>query len=155
MSNLVNHAKRELKAAGLYDEDSDYGGMLAKGVESLIRSFSRQGHSGFSAGMTITLFEKLARFEPLGPLTGEPDEWNEVADGVLQNKRCSHVFFENGKAHDIDGIVFRDEDGSTYTGKDSFVDITFPYTPTTRYVNVYPRTIKGIFKRFRSHLPYI
>ena len=48
----------------------------------------------------------------------------------------------DGQAYDIDGIVFFDwytdpETGekskSYFTGRDSFVPVTFPYTPTTEY----------------------
>lgn len=135
-SNLVKYAINELKAAGLYDEDSDYGGMLAEAVVELIQKFSDQGHSGFSAARTVQLFQKLAMFEPLLPLQGTDDEWNEVSDGVFQNKRCSHVFKENGKSHDINGIIFREPSGATYTGPGSRVPVTFPYVPKSEIVDV-------------------
>jgi hypothetical protein len=81
----------------------------------------------------------LLRYEPLGPLTGEPDEW--VDHGYcMQNNRCSHVFKQadrfDGQAYDIQGKVFREPSGACYTCSDSFVPITFPYTPTTVYVDV-------------------
>lgn len=54
-----------------------------------------------------------------------------------QNKRCSHVFKDkDGNAYDIDGKVFREPDGCCFTSKDSFVPVTFPYTPKTEYVDV-------------------
>lgn len=136
MSNLRNHAETELKAAGLFDKDSDYGGMLAEAVLELVDKFSDQGHSGFSAKQTIRIFSKVADFEPLVPLTGEDDEWNEVGDGVFQNRRCSHIFKENGQAYDIQGRVFREPSGACFTSKDSRVDIDFPHTPSTEYVDV-------------------
>lgn len=139
MSNLIKHAESELKLAGLFDEDSDYGGMLGDAVLDMVRVFSKEGHSGMSASLAVSIFKKVALFEPLTPLTGEDDEWTEITDGTFQNKRCSHVFKENGKAHDIDGIVFEEPDGSRYTGKGSRVDITFPYTPTTTIKKV-PKT---------------
>lgn len=132
MSNLVEHARTELKS--WFD-----GGMneaMANDVIELIDVFSKQGHSGFSANFAIGMFEKLAKFEPWGPLTGEDDEWTEVSEGVFQNKRCSHVFKENGKAYDIDGKVFREPNGSCYTSRDSRVPVTFPYTPKREYVDV-------------------
>ena len=138
--NLESHAERELRAAGLFDKDSDYGGMMAHSTLKLIKVFAEEGHSGFSAGMAVTLFEKLARFEPLGPLTGEDSEWNEVGvsdgDGLLQNNRCSHVFKRDGKAWDIEGKIFREQDGSCFMSSDSHVDVTFPYTPTREYIDV-------------------
>ncbi len=65
MSNLVNHATTELTKHGMFDKDADYDGELGKGVLDLITLFASQGHSGMSAEMTIQMFTKLARFEPL------------------------------------------------------------------------------------------
>jgi len=136
MGNLVTHAKFEMLKAGLYDDDSDYGGMLAGAVTELMEVFEKQGHSGMSAARTVQLFQKLAMFEPLCPLTGDDDEWLEVADGIFQNKRCSHVFKENGEAYDIEGRIFREPSGVTFTSGDSRVPVTFPYTPKTEFVDV-------------------
>ena len=135
MASLENHAKRELKMAGLFRKDSDYGGMLGDAVMELVRVFSAQEHSGFSAKMTISLFERVARLEPLVPLTGEPAEWNEVGTGVFQNRRCPHIFKENGVAYDIEGKIFKDRNGATYTSSDSQVPVVFPYTPKSEIVN--------------------
>lgn len=65
MSNLVDHAKKELDRVGLFDKDSDYDGELGKGVLELIQTFANQGHSGFSAQMTRELFYKLSDFQDL------------------------------------------------------------------------------------------
>lgn len=64
-SNLVTHAKTELTRVGLYDETSDYSGDLGRAVETLIRVFAAQRHSGYSAHSTIELFRRLASFETL------------------------------------------------------------------------------------------
>lgn len=135
---LVDHAKRELQAAGLFDKDSAYDGMLAESVMELVEVFAKQGHSGMSAPMCIRLFERVAMFEPLGPLTGAPEEWNEVGPGIYQNNRCSHVFKENGEAYDSEGRIFREPDGSCYQSIESRVPVTFPYTPKREYVDVTP-----------------
>ena len=144
MSNLEQHALAELKAIGYtpLDQPQEDGPnkWIQENVLELIRVFAAQGHSGSSAPYCIGLFTKLANFEPIAPLTGEDDEWSEVSDGVFQNKRCSHVFKDNdrfgGQAYDIEGRVFGYPDGSCYTHSDSFMPITFPYTPTTEYVDV-------------------
>lgn len=111
-NNLIKHAKRELEIIGSEKEQKEY----------------------------PKVFTKLANFEPLSPLTGEDSEWTEIADGVFQNKRCSHVFKQHdrfgGQAYDIDGKVFREPNGNCYTSIDSFVPITFPYVPQTIYVDV-------------------
>ncbi|NIO30179.1 MAG: hypothetical protein GTN75_00095 [Gemmatimonadetes bacterium] len=48
---LEQHARRELELAGLFDEDSDYGGMLGHSTMRLIEAFAAEGHSGMSAAM--------------------------------------------------------------------------------------------------------
>lgn len=131
--SLVDHAKFELrKQLALPDTDIDR--WMADGVVELVEVFSRQGHSGFSATYCIEMFRTLASWEPWGPLTGEHDEWVEVVDGVYQNRRCSHVFKENGEAYDSCGRIFEDSDGSRWQNGNSRVAITFPYTPTTEIV---------------------
>ena len=136
--NGVSHARRELEIAGMFDKDSDYGGMLGTAIIDMMKLFSMEGHSGFSASMTTSIFEKISRFEPITPLTGADDEWFEYSPDNFQNKRCGRVF-KDGKeaqAYDIDGKVFREPDGVCFTSRDSRVPVTFPYVPTTEYVDV-------------------
>jgi hypothetical protein len=136
MSNLVKHAELELGAAGIAGDDG-YNGLLYEAIMAHVRLFADQGHSGFSAPMVVGALQKLLMFEPLTPLTGDDTEWNQVSDGLWQNRRCSHVFKgEDGVAYDIEGVVFRDEDGDCYTNRNSRVDVTFPYTPTRTYLEV-------------------
>ena len=134
---MYDWAKQELEFAG-YKADDDEDGpnkWMREGTLELIKVFGEQGHSGGSAPHAVKLFERLASWKPLTPLTGSDEEWVEVGDGVFQNKRASNVFKENGKARWIDGIVFWEwyegEDGkkhkSYFTGTGSSVDITFPF----------------------------
>jgi hypothetical protein len=135
--SLTDFAKDELTRAGLFDKDSDYGGMLGEAVMKMMEVFAAEGHSGFSANMAISIFSKVARFEPLTPLTGEDDEWHEVGEGMFQNKRCPHVFKDAERgAYDGNGRVFREPSGVCFTSSESSVPVTFPYTPTTEYVDV-------------------
>ena len=157
MSNLEKHALMEFRAAGWMDENGKFNDemqeAICKHVMNLLDVFHAEGHSGSSAPYAIDLFKKLAMQEPIVPLTGEDWEWIDHGH-CLQNKRCSRVFKQadrfDGQAYDINGIVFydwcerpldEDEPGypgtrrfkSHYTCGDSFVPITFPYTPTTEY----------------------
>lgn len=141
MSNYTEHVKRELKAAGYVPLDQEQEDSPNKWIQEnlleLLTVFANQGHSGFSANYCINAFSKLAKFEPLTPLTGEDWEWQEVGPGQWQNIRCSRVFKdEHGQAYDIEGKVFVEEDGYAYTSSDSFVYVNFPYTPKTEYVNI-------------------
>lgn len=135
------HALREFRAAGYtpLDQPQEDGPnkWMQESVLELIRVFSKQGHSGMSAGYCIEMFCKLAKFEPLVPLQGTDDEWNEVSDEIWQNNRCSHVFKgADGRAYDINGRIFREPNGCCYTGYGSRVYVTFPYVPTSEYVDV-------------------
>lgn len=48
-----------LAERGMYDEDSDYDGMLGEAVEELSLVFAEQGHSGASAFVTLSIFFSL------------------------------------------------------------------------------------------------
>jgi hypothetical protein len=91
-----------LERTGLFDPDSDYGGMIGKAVMELVKVFDRQDHSGFSAQITIKILNRLLRFKPLTPLTGEPDEWIEIGTGEFQNKRSPDVFMDKRGAYTFD-----------------------------------------------------
>jgi hypothetical protein len=151
MSNIHNHALMEFRAAGWLDDDGKYYDemqeAICKHVLKLLDVFADEGHSGSSAPYAVNVFKKLAMYLPLVPLTGEDWEWHEASEGVFQNKRCSRVFKQadrfDGQAYDIDGRVFYewyteketgDKRKSYYTSRDSMVPVTFPYDPSTEYV---------------------
>ena len=136
-SGLTSHAQREL-ASGLKDPEDGPNRWIADGTIQLIRLFSTQGHSGGSATWAIKVFQTLANWEPWGPLTGEDDEWGEPFndDGDQQNRRCSHIFRTAEGAYNIQGKIFREPDGCTYTNFESRVGVAFPYTPKSEYVDV-------------------
>jgi len=140
--SLLAHAEAELEAAGYRADDLEDGPnkWMRANVLDLLRVFAGQGHSGHSAPYCIDLFEKLARYQPLTPLTGVDEEWNDVSEmsgkPMWQNKRCSRVFKgADGRAYDIDGKVFRDPDGGCFTNAESRVYVAFPYIPTTKIVD--------------------
>jgi len=142
MSNMLKWAEAELKLAGYDINDPEDGPnrWLAEGTLELLKVFSEQGHSGMSAPYAVALFEKLALWKPIAPLTGEDDEWNDVGESTWQNRRNSVVFKgEDGQAYWIEGRVFWEwathpeiDEGkpfkSYYTGRGSRVNITFPWT---------------------------
>lgn len=142
--SYLEHAKREFKAAGWDLEKDKMQKMMCSQVIELLNLFSKHGHSGSSAPYAINLFTTLAKFEPIVPLTGEDSEWNYCGHGdrpLWQNNRCSRVFKDSdGKAYDIDGIVFEDEDGCCYTSKESRVYVEFPYMPKTIYKKAKDKT---------------
>lgn len=137
---MIDFARDEMTRAGLFDADSDYGGLLGAAVLKMVEQFAEEGHSGACASMAISIFSRLARFQPLTPLTGDDDEWTEIGEQndrpLYQNKRCSSVFKEGDRAYDINAIVFREPSGACFTSRESARDVTFPYTPTVEYVDV-------------------
>ena len=142
MSALIEYAKSELNKA-FPDTTDEMQEMAKNNVIELITVFSEQGHSGMSAPYVLRLFERLARFNPLLPLTGEDDEWGEPYGNknTQQNKRCSKIFrdnFDNSTAHNIEGKVMIDEDGFSYTNNESSIPVTFPYVvpDKPKYVHV-------------------
>jgi len=149
MSNLVDHAKRELEAIGAFSEDGDfYGGMTGTAVMELVELFAKQGHSGMSAGIVRNLFNKVADYKPLKPITCEGSEWGTGAD-KFQNKRCPSIFKEgkDGKPYYLNAIVFKGQNGSCFTSGGSVKlkngdtikssqFIKLPFTPKTFYIDV-------------------
>lgn len=123
---LLEHAQRELELAKI---DGDGDTWMTENVLELIKTFASQGHSGESAPICIQLFSRLASYKPLGPLTGEDNEWMKIAGrkDLWQNKRCSHVFKNKDGAYNIEGKVFREPNGACYTSGNSRVPVTFPY----------------------------
>jgi hypothetical protein len=86
MSNLVEHAKRELELLGETDEE------YINGILQVVNAFAAFGHSGGSASVAIPTIHELLQFHTLTPLTNNPEEWNEVAEGVWQNSRNPEAF---------------------------------------------------------------
>lgn len=130
MSNLVDWAEKELNR--LVKDDDEMQKEINKDILEVVKVFSEQGHSGFSASYALNIIKRLLAREPITPLTGEDNEWVNVHDNTYQNKRCSAVFKEgkdNANAYYIDGKVFSDDGGKTwFTNKDSSVPVIFPYT---------------------------
>jgi len=126
----------ELKLAGLFGKDSDYGGGIGEAVKELLKVFAKQRHSGFSAGLTATVFHKLVRGETLTPLTGKKEEWIDTGSGLWQNKRCGRVFSrDKGKTgEDIERRVFSPKKGGSFTCSESKEKISFPYMPITEII---------------------
>jgi len=134
MNGMSKHFERECELLGWNDKTKDGYDMqqlIIENVKEVLDVIGNQGHSGFSINYFKNLLDKAMMFKPIGPLTGNDDEWNEVSEGTYQNKRLSSVF-KNSKdaiAYTIDGYVFREnEDCSYYSTGASHKNIEFPYT---------------------------
>lgn len=136
---MLDYAERELDLIGLTaDSEDEMNRMMRKHILHMVNEFAEEGHSGFSAGYALNILKSLLAFKPLAPLTGADDEWNEVGDGLWQNRRASSVFKDENGAYWSDGVVFwewfvdpdTDERSKSYfTSKNSRVPIeSFPWT---------------------------
>ena len=90
MGNLREHAVSEMEIAGV--DDDIYGDMTSKAVLELIDVFEKQGHSGMSASLVLSIFNRVIDFGNLTPLTNDPDEWLHHERGTWQSKRNSSAF---------------------------------------------------------------
>jgi hypothetical protein len=159
---LIEYAKLELEMLGLFDKDSDYNGAIGRAVMELMETFSKQGHSGLSAPYVTNLFNKLANYEPLQPITGKDEEWGDISDygeddkEWYQNKRCSALFKDgkDGRPYYNDAIIKREQNGTCWgglawlseedyksgdrskmVGKKGYIK-EFPFIPKTFYIDV-------------------
>lgn len=160
---LVDHAQTELQMLGLFDEKEDfYGGMTGKAVMELMEIFSKQGHSGMSAGIVADLFYKLAKYEPLQPITGKDEEWGLLGysdELEYQNKRESGLFKKADGRVTYNGALRKVTpnkvtwSGPIYiTREDAINDVNrfhssleikgFPFTPKTFYIDVLEEEIE-------------
>lgn len=159
-SNLVDYAKKEFIRANWCDKNEVFEDPMQKAicqnVIDMLCVFSNEGHSGFSATYALKVFDKVVCFNPLSPLTGADNEWQEVGDDTYQNVICSAIFKKGkkGKAYWLDHYVFRNQHGNCFTSYRSRQFIEFPWVPTDSvYVDViedkqgnviYPDHIKPI-----------
>lgn len=143
--NSIEFAQKELEAAGFFDNDEIYEGLIGDAVMTLIKTFNAQQHSGFSAMIAINLFDRLAKHKPLTPLTGEDWEWEKMnlgtdEDGDNQtyiNIRCPFIIKDSdGMVYNTEGKIFSDDGVVWYTNKNSRIPITFPYSVPNEPVRV-------------------
>jgi hypothetical protein len=119
--SLINWAQAELDRL-IKDDEDGMQAVINKDILDIVKLFSEQGHSGFSASYALRLITRLLDWKPITPLTGEDDEWSEVPEWdsgskTQQNKRCSAVFrdnYDNSTAHYIYGKAFSDNGGKTW-----------------------------------------
>lgn len=113
MSRILEHAKEELKYAGMNiseegcnpknpkDPMDGYVNSCAKNAYELLEVFSKAGHSGMSASLTLSIFNKLANWKNLTPLTNNPKEWMKLGDldDDWQSKRNPSCFSKDLKTY--------------------------------------------------------
>ena len=111
------------------DEDSKtMQKMMNNDVLELLKVFSEQGHSGFSAPIAIRLFSKLANYRIITEVEDNPDDWDE--DG--QHKYIPSIFKrDDGTCYYLYGRLFAEPNSDNFfCSKESNIDITFPVKPS-------------------------
>lgn len=102
-SNLVKHARRELRLAGMFDNDADFGPEFAEHVVGVIAKISEGGHSGGSMELLRGLLNELLQYRPLTPISSAHEEWElrrkedyGYSEHLWQNKRDPSAISNNG-----------------------------------------------------------
>lgn len=138
--NIIEFSENELNLLLKNCKDADAVQVqkeINSNIMEIVKLFAQQKYSGFSAGYVLNIIERLLKYKPLTPLTGEDDEWEEVSisdtQKVLQNKRCPQVFKEinetNGVVYDSEGKMFSSDNGHTWWHtSESRVNVTLPYS---------------------------
>ena len=123
MSNLVDHARRELERV-----ESDP--WFIDGMLKVVAAFAEMGHSGGSAEIAIPMLNDLLQYKNLSPLTDDPEEWIDQTAmtatpnvSLWQNKRNSEAFSLNrGKTYyllsennerGLDDLIFHESEDHT------------------------------------------
>lgn len=163
MTNTQLHAKVELDVLVKSSTDPNNRPIIEPFIPELLQlceKFGKSGQSGGSALFTATALaqavKKLCLQEPICPITGIDDEWNDVTElndgqSLYQNKRCSAIFKEgkDGRSYYLNAIIWKGdtigENGST--GWDTFTwnvegiksrqyIKSFPFDPKRFYIDV-------------------
>lgn len=90
--SFKEHAKRELELAGLFSADSDYGGMIGNAVMKLVDAHASEGHSGMSSAMVVDIFQRLAAYKNLTPITDSQSDWFKCEENLWQCVRAPMCF---------------------------------------------------------------
>ena len=121
------------------DEDSKVmQKMMNNDVLELLKVFSEQGHSGFSAPIATRLFYKLANYKLVTEVEDNPNDWDEEG----QHKYISSIFKrDDGTCYYMYGRLFTEPGRDAFfCSKDSNIDITFPIKPSdleSKYINLH------------------
>lgn len=86
-------------------ELAEYAINCYKSALKAYNSLLKDGHSGYSIGITKALLNRLIDGRPLTTLEDGPDEWADRLDGLYQHKRMGSLFKD---VHEDGSISFSD-----------------------------------------------
>lgn len=146
--------KRERGDSKTEEGEWDYGCACYESALKAFNSLCKDGHSGFSIGLTKQILVRLIEGKPLTPINDTDDVWNNISDisGIkgeevnYQCKRMSSLFkyvYADGtvKYTDVDRYYCKDiNTGNTYrfgfVGNliEELFPITMPYIPEDKSI---------------------
>ena len=155
---MIEWAKKEVELACKKEnpdwdgESFDYGCACYQSALEAYELLSKQGHSGFSWGVTRNILMRLMNHQVLTPIEDTEDIWTMVhitTDGdVYQCKRmgslfktirhdCSVTFSDNDRQYGVvDGSDIAFGSGRATNCVDALFPITMPYMPETNKYKV-------------------
>lgn len=142
--NLYEFAKNELDLLEKDCKTSTETNMqkaINDNILEVVKLFASQQHSGTSARYVILALDRLLRFKPLLPLTGEDSEWEDVSKytggtPLYQNIRCPEIFKDkDGKAYWTEGKSVTEDNGESWHFES--VPIEFPFAVPLESEQVY------------------
>ncbi len=154
-SSTYEHADRELAVLVKTSTDTNNRPIIEPFIEEILElcdKFGKSGQSGGSAPYTARalsqVVEKLCLHEPLCPISGGKDEWNDVSEmnggsTLFQNSRDGRIFRtdHNSRSYFIDAIVFDGDVGGSFTSQGS-VKLDGEIITSKQYIKSFPFTPK-------------
>lgn len=159
--SMYDWAKREVKIAKQIEKDDtaegefDYGGACYDSALRAFKSLTKDGHSGFSIGLTKNILIRLIEGKPLTPIEDTDDIWNDVSsydpERGYTNYQCKRMGSLFKKVYTDGTVKYNDIDASycinldtkeTYHSHlaqkivDELFPITMPYSSRTRALRV-------------------
>jgi len=164
MSNTKTFAERELDILTKSSTDPENRPIIEEFIPEILALVDKFGNSGQSGGSAPYVAHALSEAvkhlcmqQPICPITGMDEEWMDVSEiseepknTMYQNTRCFGLFKDLSGCWYLDGIVWVDEDGSSWGGGSAFLLIgndkvkqitsrqyvkEFPFEPKTFYVD--------------------
>ena len=123
-----SHAQRELELLVEFNKDPNNRPIVEEFIPeilALVDKFMESDQSGGSAPYAshaiADTVKKLCMFEPISPIMGTDDEWNDISEWMdtptWQNNRCTSIFKDsNGIVTYGKAIVFKSQTGNYYGG---------------------------------------
>lgn len=147
--------QRERGDSGTKKNEWDYGCACYQSAYKAYKSLLKDGHSGFSIGLTKNILNRMIDGKPLTPIEDIPEVWGGIdrdsGEGKYVTYQCNRMsalfkyVYSDGtiKYYDVDQSYSIDvETGTTYHGLaqriiSEMYPITMPYYPPTTPIKVY------------------